>query len=252
MDLLLRDENPVGTWTLKVSDQNEHSRDGYFVGWTMSLWGSAKDASIAKPYTLKSTDELPIPFPPPEPTPVPDATTLSPSTTKSYIKPTAFTSTSAGENEDIATGVPESDSPPVTTGSAGMDDDTRNIIAFVGSAAAVLLLAGGAVLILRRIQRNRQASGSMYTPVAREDGEEVRMHLLENAQRPPVSAGSRRNVVFDGDEEQRLMAGGSGTRGGVASTEVGFHSGFLSDDGGDEEGDVPALHESRDSANVSS
>lgn len=198
----------------------------------MSLWGSVKDASKAGPYSLKSTDELPIPFPPPEPSPLPDFTTVSPSTTKSYVKPTSFTTTVA-ENEDIATDAPEqtdgaSGSPPVASGSAGMDDDTKSLIAFVGSAAAVLMFAAGVVVIIRRIQKNRQAGDSAYAPIARDDGEEVRMHLLENAQRPPISPGNRRSVIYDAEEEQRLIA--DRVRGDVASTEVGFHSGFLSDD----------------------
>lgn len=226
-----RDENPIGNWTLKVWDQDQDDEHGYVIGWTMTLWGSSRDASKAGPFTLKSTDELPIAFPPPEPTPVPDTTAISPSTTKSYLKPTHFTTT-AGGNEDIASPSEPAQTAPAAVGEEGMDDETRNLIAFVGSVVAVAILAGAAYIIVRRVKRNREAAGGGdYAPVSREDGEEVRMHLLESAERRPVSAVGRTDVVFDGDEEERRLIT---KKGELASTEVGFHSGFLSDEDGED------------------
>lgn len=36
-----RGEDPIGAWTLEVSDQNDEQYVGSFVAWQMSLWGSA-------------------------------------------------------------------------------------------------------------------------------------------------------------------------------------------------------------------
>ncbi|KAG9052624.1 pheromone processing endoprotease [Serendipita sp. 407] len=44
-------ENPVGKWTIRVSDQsNQHT--GYFLGWSMTLWGSSTDPDYSKKFEL--------------------------------------------------------------------------------------------------------------------------------------------------------------------------------------------------------
>ncbi|KAH8113338.1 peptidase S8/S53 domain-containing protein, partial [Phellopilus nigrolimitatus] len=214
-------ENPIGKWTLKVSDENAENESGRFIGWSLSLWGSAKDAGKAVPYVLKQTDELPVVFPPPKPTPVPESTTTIASTTKSYQKPTV---TKPAEADVESTAAQPTSTP--AGGIDNMDENTRFWIAGAGSALFVLLLGGGAALIVRRVERNRAHRQGAYAPVARADGEEVRMRLLEpelGAARP-VSA-RHADVVFDAGEEEGLAR-----REEVASGAVGFHSGFLEDD----------------------
>ncbi|KAF8321527.1 hypothetical protein DL93DRAFT_2051382 [Clavulina sp. PMI_390] len=45
-------ENPVGTWTLRVKDQQVPNVNGSFLGWTFNLWGECIDDSKAKLYVL--------------------------------------------------------------------------------------------------------------------------------------------------------------------------------------------------------
>ncbi|THH05008.1 hypothetical protein EW145_g5113 [Phellinidium pouzarii] len=237
-------ENPLGKWTLKVSDQNENDESGTFVGWSMSLWGSAKDASKAKQYTLKSSDELPIPFPPPNPTPIPDSTAVVPSTTKSYQKPTVVSSTEPGEI-DIASSTAQlttaEHSSEAVEGN-GMDDNTRFLLALAGSAFSILLLCGAAFLVVRQMRWNRAARQGSYTPVA--GGEEVRMHLLEHDTERPVSASTRQSdVIYDAEEEAPIM--------GVASGQIGFHSEFLQDDELGSSGDLPLYSDEPSAAQAS-
>lgn len=37
----------MGTWTIKVSDQQSETETGAFLGWNMIFWGSARDAAKA-------------------------------------------------------------------------------------------------------------------------------------------------------------------------------------------------------------
>ncbi|SDA08049.1 BZ3501_MvSof-1269-A2-R1_Chr8-1g09486 [Microbotryum saponariae] len=48
------DEDPVGTWTIRVRDRQDDAanQNGTFHSWSMRLWGSSIDASIAEPYRL--------------------------------------------------------------------------------------------------------------------------------------------------------------------------------------------------------
>ncbi|GAA5904939.1 kexin KEX2 [Sporobolomyces salmoneus] len=52
------DEDPVGTWTLRVRDRQDNGKTGTFYSWTMQLWGSTIDASQAKPYELPEEEDL--------------------------------------------------------------------------------------------------------------------------------------------------------------------------------------------------
>lgn len=96
-----RDEDPVGTWTLRVKDRQTNGKNGTFNSWSMQLWGSAIDASKAELWKMPrpakgSQDELDEaeedadatgsePLPEPSATPTEEA----PAATKTYVKPTA-------------------------------------------------------------------------------------------------------------------------------------------------------------------
>ncbi|EJD00927.1 uncharacterized protein FOMMEDRAFT_110361 [Fomitiporia mediterranea MF3/22] len=216
-------ENPVGTWTLTVSDQDREDESGNFIGWRLSLWGSAKDSDKAVPYALKISEELPIPFPPPEEAePTPDAphTTAVPSTTKSFPKPTAAISSVPGQ-EDVestagqATATSSSDS-------SSMDNDTRFRIAILGFVFAGIFIAGGAILIIRRIRQNRR---NAQRRAEEGEGEDVRMRLLDNEAQRPLSLSAQDVSTYDDEPGERERG-----REGVSSGGIGFHSGFLDED----------------------
>ena len=63
---LFRDEDPLGTWTIRVSDQNKEDESGKFLGWTMTLWGSVVDASKVKQWEVPLIDNTLPPLPSPE------------------------------------------------------------------------------------------------------------------------------------------------------------------------------------------
>lgn len=46
----IRDENPVGTWTIMVKDAANPDKVGRFVAWSLQLWGEAVDADLAHPW----------------------------------------------------------------------------------------------------------------------------------------------------------------------------------------------------------
>lgn len=87
-----RDEDPVGTWTLRVRDRQDNQKTGTFYRFAIQLWGSAIDPALAKPYQLAFDDEGDAAEPEPvAPTSVPAVAvgTTASVPTKTYIKPTA-------------------------------------------------------------------------------------------------------------------------------------------------------------------
>ncbi|KAG5354093.1 hypothetical protein C0989_009791 [Termitomyces sp. Mn162] len=78
-------EDPVGDWTIKVSDQNSPDESGKFLGWKMKFWGTTIDSRKASKYEVPVEDNV---FPPVND---PYRPTLDiPSVTKEHSKPTAF------------------------------------------------------------------------------------------------------------------------------------------------------------------
>ncbi|GAA5931166.1 hypothetical protein JCM3775_004952 [Rhodotorula graminis] len=86
------DEDPIGTWTLRVRDRQNNRRSGKFYSYQLQLWGSAIDASIATPYQLPADaddqpeDDVPVAVPT---SAAADQSTDKLAPTKTYVKPTA-------------------------------------------------------------------------------------------------------------------------------------------------------------------
>ncbi|KAG6916650.1 hypothetical protein DXG01_005936 [Tephrocybe rancida] len=94
-------EDPVGDWTIKVSDQNSTEEEGKFLGWKMKFWGTTIDPHKAEKYEIPVVDNV-LP-----PINVPYRPTLDiPSVTKMHSRPTAFL--------HIESAVPTSTSSPVS------------------------------------------------------------------------------------------------------------------------------------------
>jgi len=62
-------EDPVGDWTIVVSDQGSEMEEGAFLGWNMVLWGSTVDASTVKKYEVPMIDTVLPPIPQSTPSP---------------------------------------------------------------------------------------------------------------------------------------------------------------------------------------
>ncbi|GAA6016514.1 hypothetical protein JCM10207_002823 [Rhodosporidiobolus poonsookiae] len=94
------DEDPLGTWTLRVRDRQTNGKTGVFHSFSLQLWGSSIDASLAKPYELPMQydddvlndpdgDDEAVPVPVPTTTAGDGATSDILAPTKTYVKPTA-------------------------------------------------------------------------------------------------------------------------------------------------------------------
>ncbi|GJJ12519.1 hypothetical protein Clacol_006762 [Clathrus columnatus] len=142
-------ESPIGEWTIRVSDKNDKSHKGYFLGWTMSLFGSSVDAVAAKPYVLKADTPSPgNPIPIQLPTP-------TNGTTKTYPKPTEHLPGDPGA-------IPgETDKPAIPTPESTLDEGyftgmshlLKNSTWLIFSIAAVILFGIGATIYFCRRQR---------------------------------------------------------------------------------------------------
>jgi kexin len=158
-----RSEDPVGDWTIKVSDLNRVNETGKFLGWRMKFWGTTIDASKAKEYELLPVDYV---------LPLVKSPFMSPTITTEHSKSTVYL---PGES---------------TSGSDNIEDwfkDMSNVVSthrtYFGALgfAAVVSLFSAVFFWRRRAARLR----SQYSSVAMSEDAEV-----DEARRAgPVSSG---------------------------------------------------------------
>ncbi|PCH37898.1 hypothetical protein WOLCODRAFT_135908 [Wolfiporia cocos MD-104 SS10] len=241
------DENPVGDWIIRVSDQEKEDESGTFLGWSMTMWGSVKDAS--KPlrlYEVPVVDDV-LPPPPSENTDSPSSTTTMPesTTSKTFPKPTEHLPGDHGNSEGDAhkpafPGNQQNGSKPIDdveesalptntpTPDEGWFADLSNLVSnqmwfFVAIGAVVLFgIAAGVFFWRRRVRRRAH-----YTSLP--ENEDVAMSSIGGGAR----GGQRTKELYDAfgevsddedaDEETRLHPQGP-------SPGVNLHQGFLDDD----------------------
>jgi kexin len=254
-NIFSRDEDPLGTWTIRVNDQGEDGSSGAFLGWTMSLWGSTIEPSTAKQWSVllairplsfltlhRSVPKLATVFPPLHPDeaenhPVASASLADAATsTKTYTNPTvvlgdnhthaegeahrpAFSS-AVSSSTSSATARPSSEGNWVSDTTAFVSDQ-KYLLAVV-ALLLVLVLIGGIVLQRKLAARRRRAQ---YASVAAE--ENVPLRSLDTRLRSAVSAPRDASAPEhmededDADEETKLHGSERGP---------GYHSGFLDDE----------------------
>ncbi|CCL99995.1 uncharacterized protein FIBRA_02020 [Fibroporia radiculosa] len=243
------DESPVGTWNIRVSDQDNEGEIGRFLGWTMTIWGSAKDAS--KPVKIYDVPTVDTVLPPPHPEAnIPASTIVAvPTSTKTYAKPTAHLpgdhSDSEGEAHKPAfpvgpqngtrpgtdTADPSQSSAVVTntpTPDEGWFAELSNLVTnqiwfFVAVGAVILFGVIAGLFFWRRAARRKAA----YTSLPESD--EVVLSSVDKG----AGVGQRSKELYDAfgevsddeeaDEETRLRPAG-------VSPAVNLHAGFLDDD----------------------
>ena len=238
-DYVARDEDPVGEWTIRVSDQgNQHK--GNFLGWAMTFWGSTVDALKAKTYELPR-DDSPLP---PIPVQKPSSTIDPPTSTKTYAKPTAHLpgdhGTAEGEADKPAfPGQDDATSPSMTSipeagWFPGMSKWVSNQKWFFIAFGAVVIfgISAGVFFWRRRVTQQRRAKYSALS------GDDVAMSAVSR-DRQTNSGGGRTKELYDAfgevsddededaDEETGLRPRGHADSPGGR---LGFHSGFLDDD----------------------
>jgi kexin len=245
-----RDENPVGEWTIRVSDQQQEGRTGSFLGWSMTLWGSTIDPSQAKQYEVPIVQNLLPPEAHEDDHPVIlSSTAVAATSTKTRPKPTAHlpgdhgdaegdSSTPAFTNgaEDAAEATASSSMTP--TPDEGWFSDMSSLASnqkwFVGAVALVLVFAAAVGVFFWR-RRAAQRRRAQYSSVA---GDDLAMSSVGRGVRS--DAGGPRNTkelydafgeVSDDDEDADEETGLRGGRPQDRSPAgLGFHSGFLDDE----------------------
>lgn len=232
---LRRDEDAVGEWTIRVSDQNAEGHNGTFLGWSMTFWGSTVDATKAKVYELLNEDDSPLP-----PDPKPPSSTI-PMNTKTHPKPTAHLPGDHGDADGEAykpafptehdTTSPTMTPTPDEGWFPGLSKLESNQKWFFGAISAVVIfgLIAGVFFWRRRIAARRRVN---YTSLTSDD---LAMNSVSRDGRP--SGGARTKELYDAfgelsddedaDEETGLRPRDhDGSPGG----RLAFHSGFLDDE----------------------
>ena len=230
-----RGENPIGEWTIKVSDQQEPGEKGYFLGWNMVLWGTTIDSSKAKKYEVPLVENLL----PANQQGAPSRPSIFEPTSVLHAKPTDLLhggpGSAAGENTKVA--FPSKTASRPGTTNAADDDGWLSSLALTKSKQRALVGAIGLLVLLNigaatYFWRRKRASQSSYNAL---DGEDVPLGVVGNGGGAAVVRSPRRRALYDvveeeGEEtedegdENTALAGRTSARG------LGFHSSFLDDD----------------------
>lgn len=230
------DEDPRGTWTIRVSDIGAKGRTGNFLGWQLSLFGSTIDASLAREYELSLFDKV-LPSLPSANESVGDHPST---TTKAHPKPTEHLPGNHGEAEGEAdkpafdngdTADPSSSSGTmVPTADEGWFADMSSLVSnqkWVFGAAGIVLLFGLAagIFLCRRAAHRRRAEDYSALP-----GDDLALRAMSRG-----GGGPRTKELYDAfgeqgdedDEPDETTGLRAGSPGGAGS---GFHEGFLDDE----------------------
>ncbi|KAG6851307.1 hypothetical protein H0H93_011743 [Arthromyces matolae] len=230
-------ENPIGDWTIRVSDQELPESNGTFLGWNLKFWGTTIDPAKALKFEVPLVENvLPVHIETPVfPTP-------SPTSTKVLTKPTAHLpddhGTAPGENTSPAfsSALPDPTSSSIPNGDLGWFPSLSNLVAsqkwFFGAIGVVALFGiGMGVFFWRR----RKARLTQYNALP--GGDDVSMSALTPNQRGTLATGNRpTRELYDAfgelsDDDDDIHEG-TALRGNQALEQrgLGFHSAFLDDD----------------------
>jgi kexin len=227
----------VGEWTIHVKDQKVENRSGVFHGWSMTFWGSARDPTNVKTYTVPLIDMLLPPLP--SQSESPSATSSS---GKTHPKPTAYLpgdhGTAPGDKNKPA--FPSAAAKPSGTLTPTPDEgwfaDMSNLVSsrrwFFGAVGAVAVFGIAAGVFFWKRRATRRTRG-LYTSLGDED--DVAMDSIDRGRRPLRASGTPTKELYDAfgevsddeddaDEETGLR---SARAQGRAPTGLAHHSGFL-------------------------
>lgn len=249
-----RDENPVGTWTIKVKDQGNPQHHGRFISWSLQLWGESIDAKKAVPWSpaeegqpdeeKTGSEASQVVSQKPKPTehlPGDHGEASGEATEPGLASPTA----GPGSDEDIAE--------PDTSGGVdeGFFDGIQSLAsssAWLAGAGMIIVLLGagiGAFFYVRSRRRNQNLFGlanngegarGAYAPLS----EDVPMGLLERGRRKlGGGGGGSRNAARTKELYDAFGDGPSDDSeddGLDERTALRYHDDFLDDEDGHEHG----------------
>ncbi|KAI0077117.1 hypothetical protein K474DRAFT_1662048 [Panus rudis PR-1116 ss-1] len=229
------DENPVGTWTIRVSDQHREGQNGTFLGWTMTLWGSVIDESKVKEYDIPVLDQTLPPLLDHHDSPA------TPTTTKAHPKPTEHLPPDHGaaEGEAHKPAFPGSSKPEdavenpsgtlTPTPDEGWFSDLSNLVTnqawfFIAIGAVVIFgVAVGIFFWRRAVQRRRLQYSSL-------PGDEMAMSSVSGRPRTKELYDAFGEVSDDEDADESTGLRPGGPMAERSSVGLAYHSGFLDDD----------------------
>ncbi|KAJ4490405.1 peptidase S8/S53 domain-containing protein [Lentinula aciculospora] len=207
------DENPLGTWTITVSDPVNTDFTGKFLGWNMVFWGSSTDTSISAQED-KNKYEIPVEdgnvFPPPDDdideeedgkatVTITATETLTGSTTRIYTKPTNFLST--GINDDVEASTTSTSTSASSTSSSNLGKIFSSQRPVYAIFELLFLIGIGVVLYVFLWRRRKQASSADYEALA---GQNLAMSRIpgdrERSGRP--GGGGEMYEAFDGNSDE--------------------------------------------------
>lgn len=245
-----RDEDPTGDWTIRVSDQAQAAKNGSFIGWELMLWGSALDASKAKPYVLPTTPSSPNPATPasssvslsasvrPKPTAnLPSDHASAPGETH---KPSLGQTNNAENSTTVSPPTPSMSTTPDEGYFSHMSDLLSSSTWLFGAVGAVAVFGSAAGIFFWRRRRAR-----LRGAYALAEGDDVAMGSMDpSAARLLSRTGGGGNnsgrgtkelydafgEVSDEDEEDDGHDGVAPPRAGASTTSLRYHDAFLEDD----------------------
>ncbi|KAF9013917.1 peptidase S8/S53 domain-containing protein [Cyathus striatus] len=246
-------EDPVGEWTIRVSDQNvPEENNGTFLGWNMMFWGSTINPSKVQKYEVPLVDDV---LPPKEAPPRP--VIPSPTSTIQHTKPTALLpgdhGTAEGENSNpafssVSPASTASSSPAISASpDSGWFSDMSNLVSnqkwFFAAIGMVAIFGIGVGIFFwrRRVARRRLAAYSSLP-----GGEPVGMSGLGAGGLAASSGPRTTRELYDAfgevsdDEDADETTGLRGNPPGRSTGGLGFHSGFLDDEDLSTAGVTPA------------
>ncbi|KAG8803836.1 pheromone processing endoprotease [Serendipita sp. 398] len=253
------DENPVGEWTIRVFDQ-ENEQKGYFLGWSMIMWGSSIDPDYAERYQIADD--------PNEGHNLPPHPTASVTTSRHHAKPTAHLPSDHASQPGEATrpAFPTEDakqgsatttptSPPNAPDEGvftHMYDLMANQLWLVGAFGVVIIFGAGAGWFLWNRRRKAKRTKAAYVPLAGSGGDTMAMRSMAGGAggagsggpsgarsgSGERSAGGTRELYDafgvgsdDDDDEVDENSALTGSNRFAQQATVTYHDGFLDDEG---------------------
>lgn len=223
-----RAENPLGDWTIRVSDQNHpEEHNGTFLGWNMIFFGSVIDESKVKEWEIPEYDFL---LPPGKPDDLEDAPEDQDNQQEAPEEPTPTDSTVPEPSSDT----PNTESPPFTPSPSSSALPSGGIFSSMSDVAknhpyiSMLMLAivglsvGVGVWVWRRRTQANRPSLEEYVSLPPE-AEGLPMTTVGGASQSRLSLDRPFRDEDDADENTRLHQDPAQNAG------VGFHDGFLDD-----------------------